>query len=221
MKSLLIAACSLTCAVGALYAQQGATEVPVAAGMRSITGHSAIAFRFAPRIANTWPWSIDVREDGSGTYREQGDVPAQAAIHISQPMLQKLEAGSAAVEANTCETKLKNIAQTGMKTISYARDAVQASCTFNYSDDAALNDTANAFLAIATTMQYGARLKHEHRFDHLGLSAEMDSLVEAVKGGRAIELANIAAVLQSLVDDEEVIASVRRRAQALIVAGGR
>jgi hypothetical protein len=89
-------------------------------------------------------------------------------------------------------------------------------CTFNFSDHEALNEAADAFIAMATTMQFGARLQHEHRYDRLGLAAEMDSLVAAVKEGRAIEVGNIAGILQSLVEDEEVIGMVRRRAQALL-----
>jgi hypothetical protein len=77
-------------------------------------------------------------------------------------------------------------------------------------------DATAAFEAIAETMQYGARLQHEHRFDRLSLDAEIDSLVAEAKEGRAIELQNIAPVLQSIVDDDRVIDRVRRKTARLL-----
>jgi hypothetical protein len=91
-----------------------------------------------------------------------------------------------------------------------------SACTFNYSDDKALMDAVAGFQAIAATMQTGARLQHAHRYDRLALDADMDSLGEAVKNGTAIELENIAPVLQSIVDDERVIDRARRKAARLL-----
>jgi hypothetical protein len=72
------------------------------------------------------------------------------------------------------------------------------------------------FLAIADTMQRGERLQHELRYDRLGLDAEMESLVDAQKSGSAIEIGNIASILQTLVSDDHVIDRVRRRAARLL-----
>jgi hypothetical protein len=77
-------------------------------------------------------------------------------------------------------------------------------------------DTAAAFQAIAETMQIGATLQHLHRFDRLGLDAEMDTLAAEAKEGNAIEMQNIAPTLQSIVDDERVIERVRRKAARLL-----
>lgn len=199
--------------LGAIAQGHGEKDVPapMAAGANGL--QRPVTFDFVPRAPGQATWRIEVGSDGSGTYAETGETAeAKVPIRLSAGLMQKLQAGSAAVDAHACETKLKKIAQTGRKTIAFGA----AKCEFNFSDDAALNDVSNAMQAIATTMQYGARLKLEHRYDRLGLSAEMDSLVDAVKGGRAIELGNIAPVLQSLVDDEEVIGAVRRRAKALL-----
>ena len=75
---------------------------------------------------------------------------------------------------------------------------------------------ASAFQAIAETIQIGDKLKHDHRFDHLGLDADLDELTaEAKQAGRS-ELQNIAPILQSIVDDDEVMASARRKARSLL-----
>jgi hypothetical protein len=44
----------------------------------------------------------------------------------------------------------------------------------------------------------------------------MDSLISENKDGRAIELQNIAPVLQSIVDDDRVMERVRRKAARLL-----
>ena len=65
-------------------------------------------------------------------------------------------------------------------------------------------------------MQRGERLQHELRYDRLGLDAEMEALVAAQKDGSAIEIGNIASILQALVTDDHVIDRVRRRAARLL-----
>ena len=180
-----------------------------------------------------WPdaavphWSIEVGEEigdkSSGRYDELGGG-AQASARTTQPITvtratsERLRAPYKTVVSGNCETKAKHIAQTGTKRLAYTMDGsdVWSSCTFNFSDDAAVMDAAAAFQAIAETLQYGARLQHEHRFDRLGLDAEMDSLISENKDGRAIELQNIAPVLQSIVDDDRVIDRVRRKAARLL-----
>ena len=76
------------------------------------------------------------------------------------------------------------------------------------------------FQAIAETMQRGERLQHDLRYDRLGLDAEMESLVAAKESGSAIEIGNIAPVLQALVEDDHVIDRVRRRAARLLQDAG-
>ena len=71
-------------------------------------------------------------------------------------------------------------------------------------------------MAMAETLQMGERLAHERRFDRLGLDATLDSLIDEVKGGRAIEVQNIAPVLQGIVGDERLMERVRSKAAHLL-----
>ena len=217
MKRVLMVGCGLLLSWGGVAAQvAGRAEGLATATVHEAEAGPAIVFSMVPRLTTVSPWRIALSQEGVGTYVETEAAQKNAVpMHVSAEVMRKLAGGAEAVESQTCETK-KKIAQTGVKTISYARGGAEVKCTFNFSDDEALNDAANAFIAMAATVQYGARLQHEHRYDRLGLAAEMDSLVEAVKAGRAIEVGNIAGVLQSLVEDEEVIGVVRRRAQALL-----
>jgi hypothetical protein len=115
-----------------------------------------------------------------------------------------------------CETREKHIAQTGRKEITYAAPERLVSCVFNYSEDERLNQSAHTFIALAETVQIGNELARRHRFDRLGLDAEMDVLTDMLRDERALEVRNIAPVLQAILDDERVMERVRRKAAHLL-----
>ena len=77
-------------------------------------------------------------------------------------------------------------------------------------------EATTAFQAIAMTMEEAAKLDHLHRFDRLGLDAELGTFVQSVRDGRAIEVGNIAATLRSLASDTDLLERVRLRAAELL-----
>lgn len=176
--------------------------------------YTSISFSFTARSADSPAWEIDVKQDLSGTYRAKDG--ASVPIIVSAATMKRLGGGDSAVGSGKCETKQKNIAQTGSKSITYVAGDASSRCVFNYSDEGELNAAAAAFQAIAQTMQAGEKLKHDHRFDRLGLDADLDTLTAAVKDGYAIELQNIAAILRSIVEDDEVLSASRRKAKGLL-----
>jgi hypothetical protein len=178
---------------------------------------TAVEFAFKPNSSAEPFWTVHLDAAGSGSYAEASETtPGPQPLTVGQSTLERLRRGEHAVEKNRCESRQKNIANTGEKTIRYQAQGNTITCTFNYSDDAALMDAAAAFEAIAETMQAGERLQHDERYDRLGLDAEIDTLVASARRGAAIELNNIAPVLQSLVADEHVIDRVRRKAARLL-----
>jgi hypothetical protein len=180
--------------------------------------YQVVSFSMKPPTAGA-TWSVQSTGSGGGTYRVTVDgKTTEIPITFSTATLERIEKGAAGVKI--CETKLKNVAQTGEKTITYGEGSTAWRCTFNYSDSAALMDTTSAFQAIAQTIQVGDKLKHDHRFDHLGLDADLDGLTESVKSGYAIELQNIAPILQSIAGDEEMMSPVKRKADALLQMAG-
>jgi hypothetical protein len=118
-----------------------------------------------------------------------------------------------------CETKAKNIANTGKKTLSYAGADGAGSCTYNYSESKDIAMLTDTLLAIAFTMDEGRRLEFLHRYDRLGLDAEMTALEEAAAAGRALELGTIAPVLISIAEDTAVMQRVRLQAAKLLEIG--
>lgn len=176
-----------------------------------------LEFSLTPVDGASHSWTVRLDAAGVGTYSESGDeTPGSMQLAISPATLERLSRGEHAARKGHCEAREKNIAKTGEKMIRYQTGDGSASCTFNYSDDAGLMDAVTAFQSIAATMQAGERLQHEERYDRLGLDAEMDTLVRSVQEGTAIEVRNIAPVLQGLIDDEHVIDRVRRKAARLL-----
>ena len=152
----------------------------------------------------------------TGSPGAEGEVP----IAVPPAVLQRVFAAVPLVRSNRCESHRKNIAQTGTKTLRLLRDGALAECSYNYSEDDRVNAATTVFEAIAETMQYGERLRAKLRFDRLGLDAEMDGLQAALDDGRALEVGNIAPVLQAIQGDDRVMERVRRKAAHLLESAG-
>ncbi len=161
-------------------------------------------------------WEIELGADRSGSYRELAEGAPSQPMHVSEAVWKKLQAGTRAVRNGRCETKQKGIAQTGKKTFSMTNGVALKSCSFNFSDDESLNVAGSAFIALADTMQQGAKLQHDLRFARLALDPDIDTLLEGVTAGRSLEPGNISPVLQSIVADDHVIDRVRRKAARLL-----
>ena len=174
-------------------------------------------------------YTIAVGENGTGVYvghAVTGPVEVVAApgdgkaLRVTPAVIKKLFAAVPMVEGGRCETHLKSIAKTGVKTLRYAGPGTPGQCVYNYSDDDRVNDATSTFEAIAQTMEYGDRLASKLRFDRLGLDTELDGLQGAVTDGRALEVGNIAPVLHTISQDERVMDRVRRKAERLLQSAG-
>jgi hypothetical protein len=185
---------------------------------------------------------LRVHEDGSATYQAE-DAPVSTARYgnyqpTSAPAVgAKVDRPLTISSATTatifksardlnhfnldCETKIKNIANTGKKTFTYSGPDGNGTCTFNYSDNKAVMQLTDTFQAIAYTLDEGRKLEHLHRFDRLGLDAEMEVFTHEYEEKRALELASIAPTLTSLVRDEALMDRVRKRASHLLEAAGQ
>lgn len=151
-----------------------------------------------------------------------GAKPADAmAIHVSEPVLRKLLAAVPVVKGQHCDAHNKSVAKTGVKTLRYVAEDKAVECTYNYSNEDRVNDATSVLEAIAETMQFGDRLASKLRFDRLGLDAEVDDLQSALTDGRALEVENIAPVLQSITNDERVMDRVRRKTARLLEGVGQ
>jgi hypothetical protein len=177
-------------------------------------------------------FTLRIREDGTGRYQaEEMQGPAdKGAVHYAagKAIDRPIELNPATVARifraarelgrfdMACASKAKNIADTGKKTLSYAGPDGTGSCSYNYSENKTVERLTDRFLAIACTLDEGRRLEYLHRYDRLGLDAEMNSFKEAVVADHARELSTIAPVLASIAADPAVIERVRLSAAKLL-----
>ncbi len=181
-------------------------------------------------------FEITVNEDGVGTYQadetekhvtQQANMPSTAmgiVKHIERPMMLSMGMTEKIFKAarslkrfnTTCASKAKNIADTGTKTLTYTGVDGTGSCTYNYSEDKNVILLTGWFQGIAFTMDEGRKLDYLHRYDRLGLDAEMQLLVQAIEEKNALELRNISSTLTSIVRDTDLMQRVRVRASALL-----
>jgi hypothetical protein len=115
-----------------------------------------------------------------------------------------------------CASAAKNVADTGKKTLTYNGLDATTSCTYNYTENKDVQTLTDIFEGIAKTLDEGRRLDYLHRYDRLGLDAELESFSREVADGHAIELQAIADTLRSLAGDPDVMQRVRTRASALL-----
>jgi hypothetical protein len=115
-----------------------------------------------------------------------------------------------------CASRAKNIADSGAKTLTYTSVAGTADCTYNYTEDKTIAFLTREFQGIAETLDEGRRIERDHRYDRLALDSDLQYLVAAAQDGDAVELGLIAPILQSLVDDPQVLERVRTRAAKLL-----
>ena len=166
-------------------------------------------------------YTLDINEDGSGTYTAAYEAPSvqqvKRAIHIHGPLVSRLfQAARKDHFFASCADKRRRVAFTGKKTLAYAGPDGSGSCTFNYSRERDLNQITSALVAVGYTLQVGNRLRQEHRYDRLSLEDELESLQEAVRDGRALETENIAPELEAIADDKVVMDLARARARSLL-----
>jgi hypothetical protein len=176
-------------------------------------------------------FTLTVNRNGLGTYT--GDqaqpvvrgVPAQPAtlaferkFALSSQTTRRIFALADELEHFNiaCAAKAMYMADTGTKTLTYAAPGTTHSCTYNYTENKNVSALTGLFLAIAETMDEGRALDHLHRYDRLGLDAELQSFSREVAEGRAVELGTIASTLRAIAEDADLMQRVRTQARALL-----
>ncbi len=171
---------------------------------------------------------LTVGEDGSGHFHSEGGGPSDGQsmstepqdrpIHLSKALRDSMFAVARKNKffAISCDDGGKNIAFQGTKTLDYEGPEGKGSCTYNWSKNAQIDKLTDQFEAIAATLDEGNKLQRQYEHGRLSLDSEMEILEQMVHDGRAIEVENIAPILQTLASDEAVLQRVQRRARALL-----
>lgn len=191
------------------------------------TTEPAATLRFAfDRPAADTHYEFILHPDGSGTFHntyppvppatpgETVDAPLHLLPATAARIFDQLRATNS---LRGCETRAKNIANTGTKTLTYTpASGVPVSCTWNYTERVAVQSLQDEFMGMALTLDLGRAIRLKQRYDRLALDREMGFLYDAVKEKRARGVRNIAPTLQAIVADDSLLERVRSRAAQLL-----
>jgi len=118
------------------------------------------------------------------------------------------------------ESKAKNIAKTGQKTLEYHGSSgggpAGTSTTYNYSPNKDIQQLTQIFQSVATTVDMGRRLAFDYRFDKLGLDARLRSLQDLQASHFVMELQAIEPILKKIAADPNVMHVSRVAAKQLL-----
>lgn len=114
------------------------------------------------------------------------------------------------------DSHLKRIAQTGSKTLEYTSATTHGSTSYNWSQNADVQELTRLFLAIANTLDYGRKLTFQYRFDKLGMDARLKELEDMRADHHVEELNAIAPILRKIADDPDMMHISRQTAQQLL-----
>lgn len=112
--------------------------------------------------------------------------------------------------------KKHRIADTGRKTLIYSDSSRNHQTTYNWSENAAIQELTDIFQGISNTEEAAIELERLHRYDRLGLNHQLERMEEMAKGGWLRELQVIAPLLEKLANDREIMHIARQRAQHLL-----
>jgi hypothetical protein len=120
------------------------------------------------------------------------------------------------------DSKNKNIAFTGTKTLTYKDAQKSTRASYNYSPVPSIQELTAFFQGLSTTLEFGHRLDYYLRYQKLALDEELKKMEEMSNSHQLEEVSSLAPILQKIADDPAVIKVVRARAQRLLqLAGNR
>ncbi|MGH9509477.1 MAG: hypothetical protein ACRD2M_06040 [Terriglobales bacterium] len=211
-----------------LFAQQSLDQV------RARLTSPTVTFSFDFPRARPEHFSITVDSTGKAVYESRDVVSLDAEQPPSERYMTSFQV-SEATRARIFQTarqlnhfqgdfdfRKRRIAQMGRKTLVWESGGERFETTYNWSENALIDDLTRLFQGISNTQEFARRLSSLRRHDKLGLEAELKSMEEAAKSGPQglAELQAIEPLLRSLAQDKSVMEIARKRAERLLRKAG-
>ena len=114
------------------------------------------------------------------------------------------------------DSKIKNLADMGKKTLAYKDGEKSTQAVYNYSQIPAVAELTQLFQNLSATLEYGRRLQHDYRHQKLALDDELRSMEESAKRNDMEELTAVAPLLRQIANDTSVMNVARNRALRLL-----
>jgi len=170
-------------------------------------------------------YAISVSSDGRSTYDSDGKLspdsegdPFHLDFSMSAETRQRVFelAARAHYFEGEIDSRKKNLASTGSKTLTYKDSGRSTTATYNYSPVAPVQQMTQLFQSLSMTLEFGRRLQYFHRYQKLALDEELKRMEGAATGQGLEEVSAVAPILQAIASDTTVINPVRARAQRMM-----
>lgn len=190
------------------------------------TQPASVSFTFDFPGSQPEHYKIAADSDGRATYESTGRFDSQSdpadAFHMDLTLSVATSARlfDLAHRANyfqgDVDSKKKNLANTGTKTLAYKDAERSTSATYNYSQNLAVQNLTALFQNLSTTLEFGRRLEFYRRYQKLALDDELKRMEAMAKQNSLAELSALAPILKQIAEDQSMINPVRARAQRLL-----
>jgi hypothetical protein len=181
--------------------------------------------------ANPGHYEITVGGDGKGLYKSNGQLdqqsdPAEQAplqFTLSDNVRARIFALSQRARYFTgkVDSGLKNIANTGAKTLAYKDAQHDSHATYNYSPLDPVRELTSIFEGLSTTLEFGRRLAYFRKYEKLALDEDLKRMEELQRDKSLGDLQSIAPLLNDIANDKTVMNVARARALRLLAAAGK
>jgi hypothetical protein len=174
-------------------------------------------------------YSITVSSEGRSTYDSDGKLSPDSdgdPFHLDFSMSPETSRRIFDLAARSnyfqgeVDSRKKNLASTGVKTLTYKDPGRSTTATYNYSPMPAVQQITQLFQSLSTTLEFGRRLEYFHRYQKLALDEELKRMDDADSRSDLEEMPAVVPILQRIVTDTSVINPVRARAQRMIERAG-
>ncbi len=204
-----------------LIAAMLALSAPVLAG-------DPASVTFSLDFPNSSPehYSFAVQSDGRAHYESSGKITInsedrydyQTDFSFTEPTRARIFELLAQSHylSGKIDSGNKKLAFTGSKKLVYKDARHDASATYNFSTNSAVQQLTTLFQSVAATMEFGRRLTYFHRYQKLALDDETKRMEDQAKHAEIAELQAVKPVLQAIYDDASVINVVRARARRMM-----
>lgn len=175
-------------------------------------------------------YGISVSSDGQASYISDGKLTPDSdssepdTVDFNLPQTSLSQVFDLTKKAHYFEgdvdSRKKNIASTGEKTLTYKDAQRSVSVTYNYSLIPAVQELTTLFQNLSSTLEYGRRIEYDHHYQKLALDEELKRMDDASSRGGLGDVTVIAPILKKVVDDPSVVNGARARAQRLLEHAG-
>jgi hypothetical protein len=115
----------------------------------------------------------------------------------------------------------KNLANTGVKTLTYKDASHNSEATYNYSTLQPITELTSIFQNLSITMEFGRRLVYLHKYEKLAIDDQLKRMEEMQGENSLGDVGAIAPVLKDIANDSSVMKVSRARALRLLASAGK